>query len=146
MKVYLLKDVAKLGRKGEIKDVSDGYFKNYLLKNHLALLATPSIIRQVEEKKQKEEEEKKKEQERINKMAEELKGKTLVFKMKVGEKNQLFEALSSRKILEALGLSGEEKAKIEFNEPIKKIGDYEVFLRLSPHQIVPLKIKVEKED
>lgn len=145
MKVYLLKDVPKLGRKGEIKEVSEGYFKNYLSPHQLAILATPQISRQVEIKEKQKLIQQEKENQKLKQLAEEIKDKTITIKTKVGQKDQLFEAVSSRKILEALSLLGKEKIKVILDEPIKKIGAYEVKLQFGSQIVVPLKIKVEKE-
>ncbi len=143
MKIILTKDVKALGKSGEIKEVSDGYAKNYLLKNGLAKLATNANV--AENKAQKDAAdfhytEQKKEAENL---AEKLKGKVVRLAIKCGENGKIFGSITAQNISEALEKIGFdiEKKKIDLSSPIKTIGIHEVEIKL--FQGVSTKIKVD---
>ena len=143
MKIILTKDVKALGKSGEIKEVSDGYAKNYLLKNGLAKLATNANV--AENKAQKDAAdfhyaEQKKEAQNL---AKKLKGKVVRLAIKCGENGKIFGSITAQNISEALEKIGFdiEKKKIDLSSPIKTIGIHEVEIRL--FQGVSTKIKVD---
>lgn len=143
MKVILTKDVKTLGKAGEIKEVSDGYAKNYLIKNGLAKLATTSSI--AENKSQKDAAdfhyaEQKKEAQNL---ADKLRGKVVRLAIKSGENGKIFGSITAQNISESLEQIGFriDKKKIDLNTPIKTIGIHEVEIRL--FQGVSTKIKVD---
>lgn len=143
MKIILTKDVKALGKSGEIKEVSDGYAKNYLLKNGLAKLATNANV--AENKAQKDAAdfhyaEQKKEAQNL---AEKLKGKVVRLAIKCGENGKIFGSIIAQNISEALEKIGFdiEKKKIDLSSPIKTIGIHEVEIKL--FQGVSTKIKVD---
>ncbi len=147
MKVILLKDVKNFGKKNEIKDVSDGYGRNFLIKNNLAKIATDSELQIVEKRIKKEElgiaEEIKKEKELIKKI-EEIE---LDIFVKVGEKEQLFESVGSQKISEKIKEKGFDvsKEQVVINQPIKELGEYSIIVKLKHGEEATLKVKVIKE-
>jgi len=132
MKVILLKNIKNLGQKYEIKTVKDGYARNYLIPKGLAIPATKEKIewalKQQEVYAKKAEEKLKKVQE----MAERLDGQEIIFSVKVGEKDQLFENINSAKIAQKLKEMGFEvkKNQVILEEPIKELGEYQIKLAL----------------
>ncbi len=148
MKVYLLQDLPGTGKKGQIVDVAEGYARNYLFKNNLAILADEKLIEQV---KKREEREQRKEEERYQKaldLKKELEGKAVVVKAPGGETGKLYGAVTTRQIAYAL----KEQLKLEVDskdinmpDPIKSVGVYEVDIHLFKDVWATVKVKVEKE-
>jgi large subunit ribosomal protein L9 len=133
MKILILKDTNKLGKKGDIKEVANGYARNFLLPQKIAVIATPMEIKKIEIEKQRQE---KNQKEKIQK-AEELKKKIqkieIEIKAKINEKGTLFAALNKEEIAKALS----EKIKQEIiseqiilEKPIKDIGEYKIIVEL----------------
>ncbi len=146
MKVILLQDVKKQGKKDQIIDVSDGYAKNYLIKNNLAVPATKTsqnILKKELDKRAKEEDELIK---KCQIIADKINGKTLVFKVKVGKNEKVFGNISSKQIEEQLIKEGFDidKKKIKINSPLDSLGIHEVIIELHKKVIAKLKIKLEK--
>lgn len=137
MKVILLKDIKKIGKKDEIVEVKDGYGRNYLIKNGLAIKANEGEIKKVKVKKKKEE---KKHNEFIAKAkekAKQLNGKTIKIKVKTGKDDKIFGSVSSKdvhnKIIKAFDLDIDKK-KIKLEEDhIKHEGTYKATLKLAPN-------------
>lgn len=130
MKVILLSDVPKLGKKFEVKDVSDGYARNFLIKNKMAEQATASTLKRSEENKKKfEEERKKKDSEMLAKMGS-LRAVTL--SAKSNEDGQLFAGIKKDELSKALSESGLDVAEenIILEKPIKKIGEHTIELEM----------------
>lgn len=131
MKVIFLKDVKNVGRIHEIKDVSDGYAKNFLLPNGLAKTATPSSVKEIEAKKADE-------KKRIEDLAAKLKNiesesskSPIILKVKVGEKNEIYGGVHESDIEKALLERGYKDLKIEkLDRPIKAIGLHRVKIKL----------------
>ncbi len=147
MRVILLKDVKNLGKKDEIKRVSDGYARNFLLRQNLAKIAGQGDVEMVEKKKEVEEikkEEKKKEEKETAKKIESL---SVTIKVKAGEKDELFESINAQKISEKIGEAGfdVEKEQVDLDNPIKELGDYKVKINFKHADSAEVKIKVNKE-
>ncbi|MCX7778902.1 MAG: 50S ribosomal protein L9 [Patescibacteria group bacterium] len=144
MRVILLQDVNHLGKKDEIKEVADGFARNFLLPKKLAILATPHEIEKIERKKTLEEERKKREEKKTQLIAQKIKELELVFKEKVNPEGKLYGSINAERIVTQL----KEKdifireEQIEKFEPIKTIGDNEIKIRLSLSLTVSLKIKI----
>lgn len=147
MKVILLKDVEKLGKKYEIKEVADGYAKNYLIPKGLAKVANEKNLKWLE--KQKEKEEKKAEEEliKVQNLASAIDGQEIVIPVKVGENGQLFESITSQKIYEKLKEMGYniKKNQILVDSPIKEIGEFPIKIKF-PHNLeAEIKVVVIEE-
>lgn len=132
MKVILLKDVKALGKVGEMKEVSDGYAKNFLLKNNLAKIATNSNILENNAQKSSADfhfAEQKKEAEVL---AKKLKTVNVVLKIKCGDNGKIFGSITASDISEELKKQGFDidKKKIELSSPIKNSGDHTVCIKL----------------
>jgi len=147
MKVILLEDVENLGKKSEVKEVADGYARNFLIPNKLAVLATKSEMLKLEEQKrikaQKAEEELKLYQETAN----QIEGLELEMPVKIDEDGKLFGAVTVGQIIDKLKEKGFEikKEQVKLEEPIKEIGEYEIAIAF-PHNLeVKIKIIVVEE-
>jgi len=149
MKVVFLKDVARVGRAGEVKEVADGYAKNFLLPKKLALPATPPSIKIAEAQLQKEEQEQQHHAEELVEVARQLEGLSLDFKMKVMEEGRLYGSIRDTQIAEELKrLTGIdiERARIELLEPIRQLGSYELTIRLGRDLAPKVKVVVTGEE
>ncbi len=146
MKVLLLQDVKALGKMGEIVNVSDGYARNYLIPQKLAIEADQKVVKKVEKEKVLQELKKKKEIEEANRKISELMKTVLVIKANSGEGNKLYGSVTSsevaEKISEYLGESFDRK-NIEM-EPIKELGTYEVKVKFGNGLSGKVKVRVEK--
>ncbi|MDI6851003.1 MAG: 50S ribosomal protein L9 [bacterium] len=144
MKVYLLKDVPKVGKAGEIVDVSDGFARNYLIKNGLAEVATDSLIKRLESEKRllkSKIEHQKSKAEEIKKKIESL--PELIFEKSSSKEGKIFGSVSSIEVMEELKKRGihVEKQMIQM-EHIKDIGIHNVKIKLFPGIEANLKIKI----
>ena len=142
MKVILLKDVEKLGKKGDVKEVADGYARNFLIPNKLVVLATKSELAKLEEQKKIEAQKAEKELIRFQEIASQVDGLELEIPVKVSEDGKLFGTITANQIAESLKEKGFEikKEQIKLEKPIKEIGEYEVTIEF-PHNL-EAKIKV----
>jgi large subunit ribosomal protein L9 len=148
MKIVLVKDVKNLGKKNEIKEVSNGYARNFLIKQGLAKKATDSEMQIANKRKEVElknkENEIKEERELLKKVLE----AEIVIEVKIGKKEELFESVSSQKIFEKLNEKGFDikKDQVIIENPIKKLGEHDVSIKLKHTEEVKIKIKVIKEN
>ena len=147
MKVILLVDVAALGRKDEVKEVSGGYARNFLLPRLLAVAASSAALKNLAEQGVRREKEKSDAEGRNRASAEALKKIVLRFSIKTGGKGKTFGSINAAKIIDALSRQGiaVEKSWIVLDEPIKTTGEKSVALHL-PHGVkAELKIIIEAE-
>lgn len=147
MKVILVKDVKNVGKAGEIVNVSDGYGRNYLLPRGLAIEATESNIKVLNEKKKAEEKKRQQELEEAKEMAQKLSNLSLVLKVKAGENGKLFGSITSKDVEKALKEKGFDidKKKISFDETVKTTGTYYVDIKLYQGVIAKVKVDVVAE-
>ncbi len=147
MKVIFLKDVKGQGKKGEVKDLSEGYVRNFLLPKGLAKEATEGNMKTLEAKQRSED--KRKEQERIDAvaLAERLNELTVKIKGKAGEGGRLFGAISSKQVIQELedqfGIKV-DKRKLEM-EAIRSLGVTQVKVKLYHDVLATLKVHVIEE-
>jgi len=149
MKVVFIKDVTRVGRAGEVKEVADGYAKNFLLPKKLALPATPSSIKMAEALLRKEEQGQQLHAEELVEVARQLEGLSLDFKMKVMEEGRLYGSIRDNQIAEELKrLTGIdiERTRIELLEPIRQVGSYELTIRLGRDLAPKVKVVVTGEE
>lgn len=141
MKVILLEDVKGTGKKGEIKDVADGYARNLLLPKKLAAEATAGAVNAFERQKSAQAFRQQTEQTEANEMAKALNGQQVTLPLKAGKEGKIFGSAGAKEIADALAKKGfaVDKKKIAV-EPIKKEGEYEAEVKLYAH--VSVKIKV----
>lgn len=149
MKVILTQDVATLGRTGDLKDVADGYARNFLIPRGLARLATAAVTKQAATHKQVVERKQAKAQAEVKDLAATLSNTQLVFKAKVGEQHRLFGSITSADIAEELSRKiGQpiDKRHVELAEPIRQLGEFKVPVRLAPRVEPDVTIVVEPEE
>jgi len=147
VKLILLEDVKNLGQVGDQIEVKDGYARNYLIPRNLAMQVTAGALRVLEEKKKKRarlEEQRKAECEVI---AEKVRNASCTISMEAGEEDKLFGSVTAEMIGESLKAEGVEidKKTVVFEEPIKKLGVYNVNIKLHPEVIAELRVWVVKK-
>ena len=148
MKVIFLKDVKGQGKKGELKDVSEGYAMNFLIPRGLAARATEGNLRQLDHQKQVEQKRKDREKEAARQLAERLEGLTLVIRAKAGEGGRLFGSITSKQIVEELEKTEGiviDKRKLNLPDPIRSLGVTSVPVKLHPEVTSALKVHVVQE-
>lgn len=147
MKVILLKEVPKLGSKGDIKEVNDGYARNYLIPSGLVEMLTKYTLDMFEAQQKKKTRSKKQEARSKKGMAKRIKDKEFIIEAKADKKGTLYAGLDQKAVAKELN---KEKYKIEageiiLKEAIKKIGDYDIKLNLAGEMAnIKLKVKSEK--
>ena len=147
MKVIFLQDVKGQGKKGEVKDLSEGYVRNFLLPKNLVKIASDGNVKTLDMQKAAEEKRKQKEKEDSIKLGEKLEQMTIQVKAKAGEGGRLFGAITSKQIADALAKQGYklDKRKIELDEPIRSLGTTGVPVKLHTDVKVTVKIQVVEE-
>jgi large subunit ribosomal protein L9 len=147
MEVILREHVDKLGKRGEIVKVADGYARNYLLPRKLALPATESNRKHIERERKILEAREVQEQAQAEALAAKLGALDIVIARRVGETDQLYGSVTAADITEFLREQGFEvdRRKIILPEPIKMLGDHEVPLKLHREVTAPLTVRVVKE-
>ncbi len=144
MKVVLLKDVKGTGKKGEIKEVADGYASNFLFKNGLAKRADNSALSENAIQKSAMAFHKQEEIKAAKELAKTLQGKTVTLKIKCGENGKMFGSVTSKEIAEELEKINIklDKKKIDLKEPIKLIGIYKVTAKVYPEISATFNVEV----
>jgi len=147
MKVIFLQDVKGQGKKGEVKDVAEGYARNFLLPKGYVQLATDGAKKTLEQINASLEKKKQREKEEAEALAARLAEMTVVLKAKAGEGGRLFGAITSKQIAEALEKMSIsiDKRKIELSEPIRSLGVTKVPLKLHPDVRGVLSVQVTEE-
>jgi large subunit ribosomal protein L9 len=148
MKLILQEDVEKLGTRGQLVDVAEGYARNFLLPRKLGLEATPGNMKRLEKMRATFAKKEATEKDAAQKLAELLAAVSLTFARKAGENDQLFGSVTSGDISEALEAQGfhVDKRKIELAESIKVVGDYEIPMKLQREVTATVKLTVKKEE
>lgn len=146
MKVILLKDVKKQGKKDDVIEVSDGYAQNFLIKNNLAIKYTSGSKLKLDSEI---DERNKNEQALVSecqKIKDSLEKKEYIFKVKVGKNGKIFGTISSKQIAEELNESGFniDKKTVKINVPIDSLGTYNVNVELHKKVIANIKVKVQE--
>jgi large subunit ribosomal protein L9 len=148
MELILRADVPKLGRRGEIVKVTDGYARNYLLPRKLAVKATAGNKKTVEQEKAAAVRREAVEHGEAQQLAGQLQGVSVTVARKAGEGNQLYGSVTNADIAEALHAKGFsiDRRKIHLEEPIRILGEFEVPLRLHHEVNVTVKVEVVREE
>lgn len=147
MEVILKEDVAKLGSRGDVVKVAEGYGRNYLLPRKLAIEATPANRAVIDQMKAAAVRRLAREKGDAEALAQQLAGTELAFTRKSGEHDQLFGSVTSADIAHELESRGFhiDRRKIQLNEPLKTIGDFNVPIKLHRDVTVPVKVKIQKD-
>ena len=144
MKVILSKDVQGTGKAGEVKDVADGYARNYLIPRKLAIPASGGALKHVEQRKAAEEKKAASEEAAARTLADRLTASPVVLTAKVGDQGRLYGSITTADIAEQLSAhlgTPIDKRKIELDDPIRQLGTFEVTIRL--HRAVTAAVKVD---
>ena len=149
MKVVFMEDVPNVGKAGQIKDVADGYGKNFLIPHKLAMPARAGDIKNVEAQIKARARIAAKSEAEMKALASELEGKEIIIKAKVGQQERLYGSITSADI--AVGLESSlhavvDKRKIELAEPIRQTGSYEVSIKLGKDIVTKIKVTVAAEE
>lgn len=147
MKVLLLQDVFKLGRAGDVKRVADGYGRNYLLPQGLAVLATPGAMKQVERIKTQATVERNALNEELGAVAEQLNGTMLTFSARASETGKLYGSITTQMIADEIN----KKTGVEINkrqvhaQPLRSLGEHTVEIRLTVDLVPEVNVMVNRE-
>ena len=147
MKVLLIKDVYKLGRAGDIKKVADGYGRNFLLPQKLAMLATPGALKQTEKIRSQAEIRRTELNSELKDLASHINGVTVVFAAKAGETGKLYGSITTQDVATAI----QEKTRFEVKkqqidmQPIRNLGEFTVHVRLTMDLVPEVKVIVHRE-
>lgn len=147
MKIILIQDVKKLGKKGEIIEASDGYARNYILPQKLGIEANSKNLNDLKLQKMKEEKDAQRILDEARELAEKISGQVVTVKMKAGEGGKVFGSVSAKEIAEAMKKQNAleiDKKKIQLQEPIRSFGFHEVGIKLHPQVTGTLRVKVEE--
>lgn len=147
MKIILLDDVPALGLRGEIRDVADGYARNYLIPQRLALLASPSNLKNIEQIRKRQEARAEKDKADAHAQAQAIEALTISLTRQASEDGRLYGSVSAQDLVAILSRQGinVEKRRIVLDAPIKALGECTVPIRLHPEIIAQLKISVARE-
>ncbi len=148
MKVILLKDVKSIGTKGDVKEVSVGYAQNFLLKNNLAVEATPGNISRLEGQKNRVAKDAAEELAEAKVLKEQIDEITVEMKAKSGEGGRLFGSITTKQIAEALNKTEGikvDRRKMELPDAIRALGFTNVPIRIHPDVTATLKVHVVEE-
>jgi len=152
MKVVFLKDVPRVAKAGEIKEVASGYGRNFLIPRELAMLASPQAISLAEAQRRVKARQQAESEAELVELARELEGKEITLEARVGAQEHLYGSITNADIAAELESSAGlvvDKRKIELAEPIRELGSYEVAVRLAKEIVPKIKVtvtaKVEEE-
>jgi large subunit ribosomal protein L9 len=146
VRVILKAEVRGLGRTGEIKDVADGYARNYLLPKGLAIEATGGELKHLAQERQASKSKKDREHQDAEELARRLGAVTLVFKLKAGEQGKTFGSVTAKELAEALKKEAKaeiDKTKIVLREPLRSLGVHKIEIRLLPDVRADVTVAIE---
>lgn len=147
MKVLLVKDVYKLGRAGDIKRVADGYGRNYLIPQGLAVLATPGAVKQADKIREKAAAERALLNKEMSAVAERINGAILAFPMRAGDTGKLYGSVTPQMIADELKRTtgvDVDRRQIE-TQPIRNLGEYTAHIRLTMDLVPEITVIVHRE-
>lgn len=147
MKVILTDYIPSLGEPGKVVEVSRGYARNYLIPQGKALEATAGNLARFEQERKRREALMKRQEEAARATAARLEGLTLTIAQRVGEQERLYGSVTAAMIAEALAEKGIllDKKQVELAEPIKKLGEYDIAVRLGPQVKATIRVEVVPE-
>jgi large subunit ribosomal protein L9 len=147
MEVILKEDVAKLGSRGDVVKVAEGYGRNYLLPRKLAIQASAGNKAVIEQMKAASVRRSAKEKSQAEELAKQFDGISLAFQRRSGEHDQLFGSVTSSDIGDALAKKGfdVDRRKVQLHEPLKTLGEFTVPIKLHRDVTTHVKVVIEKE-
>jgi large subunit ribosomal protein L9 len=149
MKIVLLEDVPGKGKAGEIKEVSKGYAKNFLLPRGLASIATPTVTKQVESRLERQKIEEGIGREKLVELAQQIEGKEIRFKARMGAGEHLFGSITAANVAEELSRTIGfviDKKKIDIEKAFRQTGSYEVAVKLAGDIKPKITVVIEEEE
>jgi large subunit ribosomal protein L9 len=148
MKVILLDDVAKLGRRGEVRDVSDGYARNFLIPKKLALSATAGNLTNLDHIKKQQDDKAGRIKDDAEALRARIEGLAYEERRQASEEGKLFGSVTSQDIADFLGRNGlkVERRRISLDDPIKALGETSVAIRIHPDVTAQLKVTVVRDE
>ena len=149
MRVIFLEDVPNVAKAGEVKEVTDGYGRNFLIPRKLALLADSAAMAKAEKQLKVKAQQQVEADVEVTKLAHRLEGREVILKARVGAKDRLYGSITSADIASELHNSVGlvvDKRKVELAEPIRKLGSYEAAIKLDKDVIPKVKITVIAEE
>jgi len=149
VKVVFLEDVHNIAKAGEMKEVADGYGRNFLIPRKLAILANAQATHIVEVQLKKRARQQAQTEAEMVELARQLEGKEIVLKARTGASDRLYGSITSADIAEELNRSAGiavDKRKIELDEPIRQVGSYEIAIRLTGDVVPRIKLTVMEEE
>ncbi len=146
MRVILRKNIEKLGKAGDIVEVKNGYARNFLFPQNLALPSTPGNLKRVEDEKRVLMKKQEKIKEEAENLAKKLEKKSITIPVQVGEKEQMFGSVTAQDIANVLKQEGFsiDKNQIDLSEPIKSLGIYNVKINIHPGVTPVIRVWVVK--
>ena len=148
MKVVFLADVSNKGKQGEIRDVADGYARNYLFPKGLAVPATKAAVTSAKERAEGEARRQENLLEEMKALAERLNGTELNFKAKAGAKDRIHGSITSADIVKEISKSMDidiDKKKVELDEPLRHMGSHDVTINLAKEVEAKIKVTIVEE-
>ncbi len=147
MEVILKEDIAKLGSRGDVVKVAEGYGRNYLLPRKLAIQANAGNKAVIEQMKSASLRRSAKEKTQAEELAKQFDGVALSFQRRSGENDQLFGSVTSGDIVDALTKKGFnlDRRKVQLHEPLKTVGEFAIPVKLHKDVTAHLKVVIEKE-
>jgi large subunit ribosomal protein L9 len=148
MKVILKQDVEKLGRRGDVVNVAPGFGRNYLIPRKMALAVTATNLKTIEIERQALKKKVEAERKTFQSLAQKLNEVSLTFTRRAGDKDVIFGSVSAGDVKEALDALGYDidKKKIQLDEPIKRLGNFSVPVKVSTEDRAEVKIVVAREE
>jgi len=149
MRVVFLEDVPDVANSGDVKEVADGYARNYLIPRSLAALVTSQVTSHIEAQLNSQSKKQAHIAEELNKMANQLDGREITLKAKVGAKGRLYGSITSVDIADELSKASDlviDKRKIELPKPIRELGIFEITIRLAKDILPKIKVTVTEQE
>lgn len=147
MKIILIKDVEKLGKKYEVKEVSSGYARNYLIPRGLAIQASEKLLKWAETQREIEEKKAEEKLKKVSDIVSKIDGLEVEIPVKVGKEDQLFEKVNQQKISEGLKKLGFKikKTQIELEKPLGELGEFPVKIKFEHNLEAEVKVIITEE-
>ena len=148
MKVVFLTDVSSKGKQGEVKDVADGYARNYLFPKNLAIPATKAAVATAKDKAEGEARRQANQFEEMTALAERLAVVELSFKAKASAKDRIHGSITSADIVKEISKTMDidiDKKKVELNEPLRHLGSHDVIINLAKDVEAKIKVSIVEE-
>jgi large subunit ribosomal protein L9 len=147
MKILLLKDVYKLGRAGDVKRVADGYGRNFLLPQGLAVLATPGALKQAEQIRAEADTHREKLNQEMSAVAARLDGMVLTFPARASETGKLYGSITAQMVAEAISRKGNieiSRRQVDI-QPLRNLGEHKAHVRLTVDLVPEITVLVHRE-